>query len=329
MIAHPLASIAPNGAVLLGRHLTCDAHAPDRAIRIVTHAHSDHLYGLSTSLSACEQVLATPITQALIGVLKGRSKAKKIQALDYNQPYVYGNETVTFYPARHILGSAQVLLETSEGERILFTGDIKHPPAEVIPADVLVIEATYGSPTHVRAFKDTVVADLLTLVRDTLKSSALNIFGYHGKILETVKILNTSDIQAPIVVSAKTATMLKLCQKHGEELSNFYASNSEEGIKMLGSPHIGVYHIGASRWINDDKPQIVLSGWQFDSSCRLIGRDKYQVALSDHSDFNELMDYVTACRPKLVIADGARAGEALTLSREIRERLGIEAVALP
>ena len=323
------ASIASNGAVLLGKHFTCDAHAADRGIRIVTHAHADHLFGLATSLSVCKRVLATPITRELIGVLKGRNKTKKIEALDYEQPFEYGDESVTLYPARHILGSAQVLLETAEGERILFTGDIKYPPAEVVPADVLVIEATYGSPTYVRTFKDTVVSDLLALVRDTLKGSPVNIFGYHGKIFEVVKILNASDVQEPIVVSGKIAKMLMICQKHGEGFTNFYASNSEEGKKVLESNHIGVYHVGASKWIDDNKPQIILSGWQFDSSCRRIGRNKFQVALSDHSDFNELMDYVANCRPGLVIADGARAGEAPTLSRQIRERLGIEAVALP
>jgi len=299
------ACIASNGAVLLGKHFTSDAHAADRAIRIVTHAHADHLFGLATSLSVCKRVLATPITRKLIGVLKGRNKAKRIEGLDYEKPFEYGDERVTLYPARHILGSAQVLLETAEGERILFTGDIKYPPAEVIPADVLA------------------------LVQDTLKGSPVNIFGYHGKIFEVVKILNASDVQEPIVVSGKIAKMLMICQKHGEEFTNFYASNSEEGKKALGSNHIGVYHVGASKWMEDNKPQIILSGWQFDSSCRRIGKNKFQVALSDHSDFNELMDYVANCRPGLVIADGARAGEAPTLSRQIRERLGIEAVSLP
>ena len=323
------ASIASNGAVLLGKHFTCDAHAAGRAIRIVTHAHADHLYGLATSLSVCKRVLATPITRELIGVLKGRNKAKKIEALDYEQPFEHGDERVTLYPARHILGSAQVLLETAEGERILFTGDIKYPPAEVVPANVLVIEATYGNPTYIRTFKASVVPGLLALVRDTLKDSPVNIFGYHGKIFEVVKILNASDIQEPIVVSGKIARMLKICQKHGEEFTNFFSSSTEEGKKALESNHIGVYHVGASKWIEDDKPQIILSGWQFDSSCRRIGRNKFQVALSDHSDFNELMDYVAKCRPELVITDGARAGEAPTLSRQIEERFGIEAVALP
>jgi putative mRNA 3-end processing factor len=327
-LSTPNASITTNGAVLLGDSFVCDAHAR-RPVRIVTHAHGDHLFGLATSLSACERVITTPITKELIAILKGWNRARRIEALDYGHPFETRGERITFYPAHHILGSAQVLLEARDGERILFTGDIKHPPAEVVPADILVIEATYGSPTYVRSFKDTVVSDLLELVRGALEESPVYIFGYHGKILEVVKILNESDVQVPIVVSDKISKMLKACQSHGEEFRNFYSSSSEEGARVLQSSCIGVFHVGAQRWMRDDVMQIILSGWQFDSSCKLIGKRKYQVALSDHSDFLELLDYVQKCDPGLVITDGARAGDASTLAREIKERLGIDAFALP
>jgi len=53
------------------------------------------------------------------------------------------------------------------------------------------------------------------------------------------------------------------------------------------------------------------------------------VALSDHSDFNGLIEYVRRSKPKLVITDNFRVGHARTLVKEIRKRFGISALALP
>ena len=64
----------------------------------------------------------------------------------------------TFLDAGHILGSAIVLLEIEEGQRrtrLLFSGDlgrvrmpILRDPAPAPPADVLIIESTYGDRVH-------------------------------------------------------------------------------------------------------------------------------------------------------------------------------------
>jgi len=65
---------------------------------------------------------------------------------------------VTFFDAGHILGSAMVLLESVENGRtvrLLFSGDLGQPglpivrdPAPMPPADVLLLESTYGDRLH-------------------------------------------------------------------------------------------------------------------------------------------------------------------------------------
>jgi predicted metal-dependent RNase len=50
--------------------------------------------------------------------------------------------------------------------------------------------------------------------------------------------------------------------------------------------------------------------------------------LSDHSDFDGLIEYVRRAKPKRVITDNYRSsGEQL--AREINRRLGIQATAMP
>jgi putative mRNA 3-end processing factor len=55
----------------------------------------------------------------------------------------------------------------------------------------------------------------------------------------------------------------------------------------------------------------------------------YVIALSDHADFNGLLEYVRKSEAQLVITDSSRCPKAYTLAREIKNRLGIEALALP
>jgi len=64
------ASIAPNGAILLGYTVTCDAHW-DRRLRVISHVHSDHLWGLQESLEQCEEVISSPATKDLVRILRG------------------------------------------------------------------------------------------------------------------------------------------------------------------------------------------------------------------------------------------------------------------
>jgi putative mRNA 3-end processing factor len=75
--------------------------------------------------------------------------------------------------------------------------------------------------------------------------------------------------------------------------------------------------------------RIYVSGWEFDSPTRETADKEYIVALSDHSDFDGLMEYVRRSKPELAITDNFRVGHAETLAKEIRKRFGISAVALP
>jgi len=65
------ASITDRGAVLLGKYVACDAYDKAKPLRVVTHAHADHLIGLRQSLRTCEKVLMTKATKDLVDVMRG------------------------------------------------------------------------------------------------------------------------------------------------------------------------------------------------------------------------------------------------------------------
>ncbi len=107
------AHVTKNGAILLGDSVACDAY-DKRPIRVVTHAHSDHLYGLRKSVKCCEKVIMTPATRDLAETLDEKLNLHQdsVLTLEYNKPFEYGDEKITLLKADHIMGACQTLVET-------------------------------------------------------------------------------------------------------------------------------------------------------------------------------------------------------------------------
>ena len=323
------ARITGRGAVLLGENLTVDGHE-DRMVRVVTHAHADHLLGLRESCERCGRVLMTPATSELIESIYGlRPDPGKLELLDCGKGVRFGEERVTFFEAGHILGSVQVLVETGEGRRVLYTGDFRLPKAPIVKSDLLVMEATYGNPSCRRPFRDRVEEELVKLVRKGLRDGPVHIFGYHGKLQEVAEILRRGGIGEPILMSRKVYEVARICQKYGMELGDFILAESEEGREVARGSHVRLHHARAAGRFGGRGIRIYLSGWEFEVPVREIGRDEYEVALSDHSDFEQLMEYVEVSDPECVITDDFRVGDAKALAREIRRRLGKPAWPMP
>jgi putative mRNA 3-end processing factor len=327
------ATITHRGAVLLGKNVACDAFDESKPLRIVTHAHADHMMGLQQSLKTCEKVLMTKATKDLIDVMMGPLflMGGLVETLDYGKTRQMGEEQLTFFRADHILGAAQVLVKDSEGARIAYTGDFRIDDTHVLDADVLVMEATYGNPMCKRSFEKDVKDLLVSLVEEGLKHGAVYVFGYHGKLQEVMQILHERGVKAPFVVPEKVFHVSRVCELHGMRLGRLMLSEEREAKELLerNSPCIAFYHMGSRKKVGQGAFRVYVSGWEFNSPCREIADKEYVVALSDHSDFDGLTEYVRRSKPKLVITDNFRVGHAETMAREIQKRFGISAVALP
>ncbi|MDH5437670.1 MAG: MBL fold metallo-hydrolase [Candidatus Bathyarchaeota archaeon] len=327
------ATVTARGAVLLGKYVACDAFDEVRPLRVVTHAHSDHMLGLRQSLENCEAAVMTPATKDLISVLKGPLflTAGKVKTLGYDEDFTYEDERLTLHHADHILGAAQVLIEDAEGTRILYTSDFRLPETPIIESDILVMETTYGNPSRVRPFKKTVKSILVSLVKQGFKKGPVYLFGYYGKIQEVMQILHGAGVRAPFVVPEKVFGVSKICERHGMRLGGYLLSSGEEAqlIMQRGQPYIAFYHMGSRRYVGKDALRICMTGWEFEGPYRRTAENEYVIALSDHSDFKGLIQYVKESKPKLVITDNYRAGDAVALAREIQKQLNIPARPLP
>ncbi|MEM1635163.1 MAG: MBL fold metallo-hydrolase [Thermosphaera sp.] len=328
-----MVDILDNGAILLGKNISVDGHGGKR-IRVVTHAHSDHLNQLVESVRESEVILATPITLEMIQLLGYVSRSyiplfkSKAKALNYYTVYSTDVEKITLLPAEHIVGSAQVLVEYN-GFKLGYTGDFKLTSDTPIMKnlDLLVIEATYGNPNHRRPFKDHVPDILYELVDYGLSYyGRVVIYGYHGKLQEAMRILRAKGINEPFVLTEKVFEITKALEKYGIKIENVF----KEGSYRERERYIVFKHMMAAskRRLDGSALHVVLSGWEFREPFKRIDDHSYLVALSDHSDFDDLVKYVELAKPNLVAVDASRDGDPYSLAKSLRER-GYCTIILP
>ncbi|RWF22736.1 MAG: DNA ligase-associated DEXH box helicase, partial [Mesorhizobium sp.] len=85
---------------------------------LITHGHSDH------ARSGHRSVLATQETLDIMALRYGEDFAGKKQAAVLGETIDLNGVSVTFHPAGHVLGSAQIAVE-HRGIRIVASGDYK------------------------------------------------------------------------------------------------------------------------------------------------------------------------------------------------------------
>jgi putative mRNA 3-end processing factor len=275
----------------------------------------------------------TAATRDLAEVVNGCSGLGNgnVATLDYEETLHYGAERVTFLKADHILGAAQVLVEDASGNRIAYTGDFRLEGTPVVECDVLVVEATYGNPSCRRPFRVDVKDLLVSMIEKRLRKGTVYVFGFHGKLQEVMQILHDADVSVPFVMPERVFHVSKICERHGMQLGCITPSTGKEGRELLDGnlPCVAFYHMNSRGSVGLDGFRICVSGWEFTSPCRQISDKEHLVALSDHSDFDGLIEYVRRAKPKEVVTDNYRISHGEILAREIRKRLGIAAVAMP
>jgi putative mRNA 3-end processing factor len=134
-----------------------DPHGPAKRA-VVTHAHGDH------ARPGAAAYLCTPDTAALIRRRLGPEAV--IQELPYGERLALGGATVSFHPAGHILGSAQLRVEGQGGIWVV-SGDYKREPDptcapfEPLRCDTFVTESSFALPIFRWEEPAAVAADIL------------------------------------------------------------------------------------------------------------------------------------------------------------------------
>lgn len=275
-----------------------------RPLCFVSHAHIDHL-------GEHEQALCTAETAALA---EQRIALKAIQTLTFKeQTTLDANTRVQLLSAGHVLGSAMIHVQRPEGS-LLYTGDFKLrscitvPCAQTENADVLVMESTYGKTLFRFPPWQQVATELVERVTAAMREGRQPIvMGYSlGKAQEIVRILTDAGLRVTChgAVANVNATYERLGVRVGEHRR--YNFVDFHGDRPLDLQERGVLvappQVARSAFVNRfSRPlTIMMSGWSLLKGAQYRYGVDHVLPLSDHADFDELLELIERVRPKKI-----------------------------
>ena len=290
--------------------------AGTRETGIISHGHSDHI-------GAHGSFIATAPTASFIRLRAGVSCAGT--ELPYRTPLRIDRYEVELYPAGHVLGSAMISVKAEEGT-LVYTGDVRLRPsrtaerAEIPRCDFLITESTYGSPFWKFPDRRETEDRLVDLLRHLLAHGTTPvILAYSlGKAQEAMSLLALAGLRC--VVHPVVAAIARIYEKFGVELGRWESWSTQGGLfdrstsDLSGKVLIMPPHLKRDLRRVRRRKTIALTGWALDP--RRSGWTDYAFPVSDHADFDELLELIDLANPRVVYTThGAPA-----FARELRRR---------
>jgi putative mRNA 3-end processing factor len=262
---------------------------------VITHGHSDH------ARAGHGSVLATPETLDLMGLRYGAGFAGTVQAARYGESLNVGGATVTFHPAGHVLGSAQVAVEHN-GLRIVASGDYKDvadptcAPFELVKCDVFITEATFGLPVFRHGDPDSEIAKLLRSV--ALFPERAHLVGAYslGKAQRVIALIRKAGYERPIYLHGALESITRYYQSRGIALGELRGARDADKSQRAGAivlcPPSALNELWSRRF--PDPVTAFASGWM---RVRARGRQRgiaLPLVISDHADWDGLTATIAA-----------------------------------
>jgi len=266
----------------------------------ISHGHSDHARGCHA------KVIGTPVTLRFyrMRLWLAESDAEPVQQpLAFGQSMNWHGAKLTAYPASHILGAAQLLIE-HKNERLVYTGDIKlrKPLAgdttQPLECDRLIIESTFGLPIYKLMARELAIEAIVKFAKECLAEGVTPVFiGYAlGRGQEIVHVLCNAGI--PTSVHGAIAKFIPVYEECGYSFAGWtpYESRATEGKALVVVPSHGASLETSGKAIR----VAYVSGWAALDNARTRSGAEELIPYSDHADFDELTELVMHARAKQV-----------------------------
>lgn len=287
---------------------------------ILTHAHSDH------ARQGSKHYLAT---HSSLEVLRERlGSDAHIQTLPFGQSITEKDVTISFHPAGHILGSAQIRLE-HKGEVWVITGDFKLEPDatcetfEPLRCHTLITESTFALPIYHWKPQRQIFEEIDEWrTEGAEKGKTCVLFSYPlGKSQRLLAGVNPN--RGPIVLHGAVDRMTNAYRRAGIVMPATYHRDDvdltrEKAVLVIAPPSVE-----GTTWLRTfgSISTGFASGWmQIRGTRRRRSLDR-GFALSDHADWPSLLATIESSGAERVLVTH---GYTTTLVRYLRER-GIEA----
>ena len=288
---------------------------------LITHGHADH------ARSGHMHVMATRETLDIMRIRYGEAFCISSQEAVLGERVGIGGVTVSFHPAGHVLGSAQIAVE-AEGTRIVVSGDYKRRrdptcfPFEPINCDVFITEATFGLPVFHHPPDSGEIARLITSLGQFPERAHLVGAYALGKAQRVIALLREAGYEAPIFIHGALAKLCDYYQGQGIELGDIRPATigPKDKQSFAGAVVIGPPAAFSDKWARrfPDPVPIFASGWMLVRQRAKQRGVELPMIISDHCDWPELTDTITEIRPEQVWVTHGRE-EALVRWCELQD----------
>jgi putative mRNA 3-end processing factor len=289
-----LLTLTPSGVCCQTGGFHIDPTRPvDKAV--ITHGHSDH------ARPGHGAVLATQETLDLMRLRYDDNFAGTTQVAKPGETLKLGGAEVTFHPAGHVLGSAQVAVE-SKGCRIVASGDYKDvadptcAPFELVPCDVFITEATFGLPVFRHGDPQGEIARLLHSVA-VFPERAHLVGAYSlGKAQRVIALIRDAGYDKPIYLHGALEKITHYYVSRGVDLGELRPARGANKTELAGAialcPPSSLQYLWTRRF--PDPVPCFASGWM-----RVRARARQRgvelpLVISDHADWDGLTRTIAA-----------------------------------
>lgn len=296
-----------NGKVIPGTPIAVDfwktRECPNARLFFLTHLHGDHIVGLSSSWQ--HKIYCSEVTGKLL-VERYDIDASLISPLETGCSHILYIDSdqieqmsVTVIDAHHCPGSVMFLFEGYFG-KILYTGDfrfdseMKDDPmmGNLLHADTLYLDNTYNSPKCVFPSREESLKQMIEIIQSHED--------FHIKI--GLRNLGKEDLLVKIAVDLNEWIKVPPSFFQLAELLDlpdvFITGETDARIEVV--PFYSISNKNIERW-NKECPTIALlptslyTGLEMSPFCNQ--ENVYIVPYSDHSSFDELIEFVKLIKP--------------------------------
>jgi putative mRNA 3-end processing factor len=290
---------------------------------LITHGHSDH------ARPGHGAVMATRETLALMELRYGTNFSEQRQTAVYGETLRIGDVVVSFHPAGHVLGSAQILIEAN-GYRVVVSGDYKRgldptcAPFEVLRCDAFISEATFGLPVFRHPDPRKEMARLLDSCRDFPDRAHLVGAYSLGKAQRLMALIHAAGWEQPILIHGAMEKITEFYRLEGAPIGEVRKIAANDRARSGGEIVICPPSATRDLWARGFADPVVAfaSGWMRIRARARQGGVQMPLVVSDHADWDELCATILATEcEELWITHGAE--DALVhwaLQRGLRAR---------
>jgi len=290
---------------------------------LITHGHADHARWGSQSYLC---------THAARPVIRFRLGPVNLSSVDYGEPVYINGVRFTFWPAGHVVGSAQIEV-SYKGETWVVSGDYKteydglSEAFEPRKCDYFVTESTFGLPVYRWTPQSEVFDEINRWWADNREAGRVTLLtGYAlGKAQRILKHLDTSI--GPIYTHGAVENVNEVLRSQGVQLPATIRIGAGMPARDFGGGMIVAPPSAASGpWLKKFKDLSVgvASGWMSIRGARRRRSVERGFVLSDHADWSGLNAVIEATGASTVYVTH---GYTEVFARWLREK-GLQAFEL-